>query len=70
MPIGAFAERRGERLHLTAIVAQPDGSVILREQQTGADPVTLGEQVGETLLQRGATKILEDVYGAANSGGK
>jgi hydroxymethylbilane synthase len=64
VPIGAFAEVRDSGLHLTAIVAQPDGSVILREQQTGSDPIALGELVGETLLQRGATKILEDVYGA------
>jgi hypothetical protein len=34
----------------------------LREQQTGSDPVKLGEEVGEALLRRGATKILEDTY--------
>jgi len=39
--------------------------VILRETQSGADPIALGEQVGETLLQRGADQILEDVYGTA-----
>jgi hypothetical protein len=38
---------------------------VLREQQSGSDPVSLGEQVGDALLRRGATKILEDVYGAA-----
>jgi hydroxymethylbilane synthase len=65
VPIGAFAETKDGELHLTAIVAQPDGSVILREQRNGKDPVALGEQVGDILLQRGATKILEDVYGAA-----
>jgi hydroxymethylbilane synthase len=52
-------------LHLIAIVAQPDGSVILREEQSGGDPVALGEQVGDTLLKRGATRILEEVYGAS-----
>lgn len=63
VPIGAFAEMRDGTLSLTAIVAQPDGSLILREHQSGTDPITLGEQVGEILLQRGATKILGDVYG-------
>lgn len=63
VPIGAFAEVHDGTLSLTAIVAQPDGSLILREQQTGTDPIALGEHVGETLLQRGATKILGDVYG-------
>jgi len=65
VPIGAFAESRDGGLHLTAVVARADGSVILRETQNGNDPVALGELVGETLLQRGAEQILEDVYGAA-----
>ena len=63
VPIGAFAEVKDGVLCLTAIVAQPDGSIILREHQTGADPVALGEAVGDALLLRGATKILGDVYG-------
>lgn len=65
VPIGAFAESRDGRLQLTAIVARADGSVILRETQSGSDPTALGELVGETLLQRGAEQILEDVYGGA-----
>jgi len=64
VPIGAFAEASDGGLRLTAIVARPDGSQVLREQQTGDDPVALGEAVGEMLLRRGATKILEDTYRA------
>ena len=64
VPIGAFAEMREGTLHLTAIVARPDGSTILRETQSGSQAVALGETVGENLLQRGAIRILEDVYGA------
>ncbi|MFZ0311650.1 MAG: hydroxymethylbilane synthase [Candidatus Korobacteraceae bacterium] len=64
VPIGAFAEMREGMLHLTAIVARPDGSTILRETQSGSHAVALGEAVGDNLLQRGATKILEEVYGA------
>ncbi len=63
VPIGAFAEMKDGTLRLTAIVARPDGSEVLREEQSGSDPVALGEQVGETLLRRGAIKILEHVYG-------
>jgi hydroxymethylbilane synthase len=65
VPIGAFAEMSEGRLRLTAIVARPDGSEVLREQQSGNDPVALGGQVGDALLRRGATKILEDVYEVA-----
>jgi hydroxymethylbilane synthase len=63
VPIGAFAEIQNEILSLTAVVAQPDGSLVLREHQSGADPLALGEKVGEILWQRGATKILCDVDG-------
>jgi hydroxymethylbilane synthase len=62
VPIGAFAEMKDGRLHLTGVVARPDGSDVLREQQSGTDPVALGELVGEMLLRRGGDKILEDVY--------
>jgi hydroxymethylbilane synthase len=63
VPIGALAEVREGRLHLQAIVAEPDGSKILRESLDGTDPVQLGESVGEVLLQRGGEAILEAVYG-------
>jgi len=63
VPIGAFAEVRNGRLHLEAIVADPDGSKVLRETRDGIDPVQLGESVGQTLLERGGDAILEAVYG-------
>ena len=61
VPIGAFAEMNDGGLRLTAIVARPDGSEVLREQQSGSDPVALGEMVGETLLRRGATRFWRHV---------
>lgn len=63
VPIGAFAEVRNGKLHLDALVADPDGLRVLRESREGADPVSLGESVGEILLQRGGDAILEEVYG-------
>ncbi len=63
VPIGAFAEVRDGGLHLVAIVADPDGSKVLRESREGNDPVQLGESVGASLLQRGGDAILEAVYG-------
>jgi hydroxymethylbilane synthase len=53
------------RLHLEAIVADPDGSKLLRESRDGSlnDPAVLGNAVGDTLLSRGGDKILEAVYG-------
>ncbi len=66
VPIGAYAELRGQRIHLTAVVAHPDGTKILREFQEGDDPIQLGEAVGELLLKKGARAILEEVYGKSN----
>jgi len=63
VPIGASAEVRNGQLHLQAIVADPDGSKVLRESREGTDPVQLGESVGDILLQRGGDAILEAVYG-------
>ena len=65
VPIGAFAEVRNGKLHLEAIVADPDGSKLLRESCDGnlSHPEKLGNAVGETLLRRGGDEILEAVYG-------
>ena len=63
VPIGAFAEARDGGLHLEAIVADPNGSSVIRESGDGSDPVQLGELVGEILLRRGGEEILEAVYG-------
>jgi hydroxymethylbilane synthase len=51
----------GIRLH--GLVAHPDGTIVLREIGEGADPVRLGQEVGEILLSRGGDVILEEVYG-------
>ena len=65
VPIGAYAEAVDGTLRLTAIVAQPDGTEVLRDQQSGDDPEELGARVGQTLLARGGEAILRAVYGEA-----
>jgi hydroxymethylbilane synthase len=65
VPIGAFAEIKNGKLHLEAIVADPDGSKLLRESCDGNlnHPEKLGNEVGDTLLSRGGDEILDAVYG-------
>jgi hydroxymethylbilane synthase len=65
VPIGALVELRGGKLHLEAIVADPDGSKLLRESRDGNLNALekLGNEVGETLLRRGGDEILAAVYG-------
>jgi hydroxymethylbilane synthase len=64
VPIGALAEIRNGKLHLEAIVADPDGSKLLRESRDGSlnEPEQLGNAVGETLLRSGGDEILAAVY--------
>ena len=63
VPIGAFAEVRDGRLYLQAVVADPDGTKVLRESRDGSDPIQLGEIVGDALLKQGGQAILDEVYG-------
>jgi len=65
VPIGAHAESSGDQLLLTAVVASPDGSRILRERQLDREPLKLGESVARQLLGKGAQEILDAIYGAS-----
>ncbi|MFZ0594400.1 MAG: hydroxymethylbilane synthase, partial [Bryobacteraceae bacterium] len=60
LPIGAFASVNGSRLQLTAVVASPDGTTLIREKEQGSasEPVELGGLVAERLRLRGASKLL------------
>jgi len=62
VPIGAHARFETKRLILLGIVASPDGTAIIAEEQEGFDPIALGHSVAETLLARGARKILDLIY--------
>ena len=64
VPIGAHASLEGKEITLVAVVAAPDGSSVLRERESGSDPLQLGEAVAKRLLEAGAQKILDQIYGA------
>lgn len=60
VPLAAYAEVEGEQLTLRALVAEPDGTRIVRSQQSGraADATQLGEAAARELLAQGADSIL------------
>ncbi|SPF48269.1 hydroxymethylbilane synthase [Candidatus Sulfotelmatobacter kueseliae] len=58
---GALAP--GVHLHLESIVADPDGTKLLRDSRDGDNPEKLGNDAGAALLGRGGDAILEAVYG-------
>ncbi|MBP6018753.1 MAG: hydroxymethylbilane synthase [Burkholderiaceae bacterium] len=60
VPLAAYAQVEGTELHLRALVAEPDGSVVLHAQARGpvADAEKLGEVAAKELLGKGAREIL------------
>lgn len=64
VPIGCFAVHEGNQLWLRGLVAEPNGSEIIRAEIRG--PVEQAEDLGSTLaedlLARGAQRILQVVY--------
>jgi hydroxymethylbilane synthase len=60
-PIAAHARLEGERLVLDGLVAEPDGSRLLRDTLVGniAAPAALGHELAERILAAGAAPLLE-----------
>lgn len=58
IPMGAFATVHQGHLHLQAVVASPDGSLVIRFAASGVDPVALGREVAEGLKSNGAHEVL------------
>jgi hydroxymethylbilane synthase len=65
-PIAALAHIEGDRLTLQGLVAEPDGSRLLRESVSGdcARAATLGEELARRLLGSGARELLERLRSA------
>ena len=59
-PIAAHARLDGRRLILDGLVAEPDGSRLLRDTLSGSvdDPAALGRQLAERILAAGAGPLL------------
>ncbi len=60
-PIAAYARLEGENLMLEGLVAEPDGSRLLRDRQSGSSrhPAALGALLAERMLAAGAGPLLE-----------
>lgn len=67
VPIGGYAEIEHGILLLRGLVGAPDGSEIVRGEIAGPpdNAEELGEVLAEDLLQRGADRILDTLYGRA-----
>jgi len=56
-PVGAFAELRGDQLYLRAVLADPDGTTLLRLQASGEDPAGLGRALALRALKEFAPGV-------------
>ena len=63
VPIAGHAEVKGERVHLRGLVANLDGTVIIRGERSGlaTDAARIGEELANELLARGAGEILATI---------
>ncbi len=68
VPIASYATLDGDSLHLRALVGEPDGSEIVSGEITGhrSEAESLGVELGDDLLARGAKGILDRLYAAEN----
>jgi len=60
-PIAAYAELEADRVTLHGLVAEPDGSRLLKDSMSGSaeNPAALGRQLAERILAAGAGPLLE-----------
>jgi hydroxymethylbilane synthase len=58
VPLGAYAVGEDGAVRLTAFVARPDGSGLLRGQARDPDPLRAGAALAEQLLARGAGELM------------
>jgi hydroxymethylbilane synthase len=65
VPIAAFARLNGKNLRLEGMVAELDGSKIIRDEISGEKDRAeeIGIELARRLLNSGADKILERIYG-------
>jgi len=60
-PIAAYAQLEADRITLRGLVAEPDGSRLLKDSETGSaeNPAALGRRLAERILAAGAGPLLE-----------
>ncbi|WP_124727074.1 hydroxymethylbilane synthase [Staphylospora marina] len=61
LPLAAHAEVIGDRVRLTGLVGDPDGTRVLRGEMEGTDEKATGMALAEDLLSRGAGELLSRV---------
>lgn len=58
LPFGALGTVAGDRIRLRAMVATPDGKRILRDEETGDDPMDVAKALADRMGKEGAAEIM------------
>jgi len=61
VPIGAYAFLEGGQIVLEGVVGSLDGTTVFREKTTGRDAESLGTDLAEALIEKGAGRLLEEI---------
>lgn len=63
VPMGCRAVISGTDIHISGVLAKPDGSVLLKDSLRGSldDAVVLGEDLADSILKSGGREILNEI---------
>lgn len=61
VPVAAYADVEKGQLAMTGLVANPDGTLVIKEKLQGAEPKALGQELANRLFEQGAREILDQV---------
>jgi hydroxymethylbilane synthase len=59
LPVGAYAVVDGDEVRLTAVLASFDGRIVLRDTESGVDPVVVGAALAGRMLDDGGCWLIE-----------
>ena len=61
VPIAGYATMKDDEVMLTALVANPEGTIILKEQVSGKDAVEVGKKAANNIQSRGGQELIDAV---------
>lgn len=61
LPVAGYGIWKEDRVHLTGLVASPTGKPLVKGIEIGANPIEVGKQLAQKLMEQGAKEILATV---------
>jgi hydroxymethylbilane synthase len=58
LPVAGYATWENNRVHLTGLVASPTGKPVIKGLEIGTDPIKVGKNLAQKLMEQGAKEIL------------